>query len=218
MSILLTTIVLFAVTNIDDIILLMTWYSQRDSKLNSYHIIIGQYLGFVSLLIISIIGSLGAFFIPEEWIGFLGLVPIYLGGKAILERYRERKREQQPEREGTIDSTEETPKPNTTSNWIVHLLHPSIYKVATVTFANGGDNIGIYTPFLATYQSGHQLSIIVILFLLLVAVWCYIAFKLVSFPLVAHTVEKYGRVIVPPILIGLGILILVENGTIAYII
>lgn len=85
--------------------------------------------------------------------------------------------------------------------------------VAAVIFANAGDNIGVYIPFFATYR-GWQIAIIVMLFLLLVTVWCYIAYKLIAFLIIAQTLERYDHIIVPFFLIGLGILILKENGTI----
>lgn len=97
MSLILTTIVLFAATNIDDIFLLLTWFSQRDSKFKSTHIIIGQYLGFIVLVLLSVIGALGALIIPQAWIGLLGLVPIYLGIKAMIEQFRKRTEKQQIE-------------------------------------------------------------------------------------------------------------------------
>lgn len=43
------------------------------------HIVIGQYLGIGALTTISIIGALGVSLIPHEYVGLLGLVPIYLG-------------------------------------------------------------------------------------------------------------------------------------------
>lgn len=219
MSLIITTIVLFAATNIDDIFLLLTWFSQRDSKLKSSHIIIGQYLGFIALVILSVIGALGALIIPQEWIGLLGLVPIYLGLKALVEQFRERAEEQQAEREGEAYIVHETSIGEETKgnpSWIQKFFHPSIYKVATVTFANGGDNIGVYIPSFATYK-GWQIGIVVIIFLFLVAVWCYIANKLIAFPLVAQTLERYGHIIVPFVLIGLGFLILNENDTFSYL-
>ncbi|MGE6541205.1 cadmium resistance transporter [Bacillus luti] len=220
MGFILTTIILFAATNIDDIFLLLTWFSQRNSSLKGSHIIIGQYVGFIALVLLSIIGALGALTIPQEWIGLLGLIPVYLGIKSLIEQYQEQKEEQQIDREGEAYTTSETPaskESEKTPNWLQKLFHHSIYKVAAVTFANGGDNIGVYIPFFATYN-GWQIGIIVMTFLLLVAVWCYIAYKLIKFPIVAQTLERYGHIIVPFVLIGLGILILKENGTISYFI
>ncbi|MGG0657871.1 cadmium resistance transporter [Rummeliibacillus pycnus] len=219
MSLILTSIVLFAATNIDDIFLLLTWFSQRDSKLKSTHIIFGQYLGFIALVILSLIGALGALIIPQEWIGLMGVVPIYLGFKGLVDQFRERAEEQQAEREGEAYIVQEASIEETNENpsRIQKFFHPSIYKVATVTFANGGDNIGVYIPFFATYK-GWQIGIVVLIFLFLVATWCYIANKLISFPLVAKTLERYGHIIVPFVLIGLGVLILNENGTFSYLI
>lgn len=218
MELIITTIVLFAATNIDDIFLLLTWFSQRNSSLRGLHIVIGQYVGFATLVLLSIIGALGALIIPQEWIGLLGFVPVYLGVKSLIEQYKERTKEQQMEREGEAYTTNGAPvseETEETPNWLQKLFHPSIYKVAAVTFANGGDNIGVYIPFFATYK-GWQIIIIVIIFLFFIAVWCYIAYKLIAFPLVAKTLERYGHIIVPFVLIGLGILILKENGTISY--
>lgn len=42
-------------------------------------IVIGQYLGFGLLVILSLLGAFGFTFLPPEWAGFLGLIPIYLG-------------------------------------------------------------------------------------------------------------------------------------------
>jgi cadmium resistance transport/sequestration family protein len=219
MSLILTTIFLFSATNIDDIFLLLTWFSQRDSRLKSTHIIFGQYLGFIAIVILSVIGALGALIIPQEWIGLLGVIPVYLGVKALVEQFKDRKKEHQAETEGEAYIAHEPSLDETNGkvNWVQKLLHPSIYKVATVTFTNGGDNLGVYIPFFATYN-GWQISFIVIIFLLFVAVWCFIAYKLIAFPLVAKNLERYGHIIVPFVLIGLGILILNENGTFSYLI
>lgn len=218
MSLILTTIVLFAATNIDDIFLLLTWFSQRDAKLKSTHIIIGQYLGFIVLVILSVIGALGALIIPKEWIGLLGLVPIYLGFKVMIEQFRKRTEKQQAENEeASRDHEVSINEIKANTSWIQKFFHPNIYKVATVTFANGGDNIGVYIPFFATNR-GWQIGIVVVIFLFLVAAWCYIANKLIAFPLVAQTLERYGHIIVPFVLIGLGVLILNENGTLSYFI
>ncbi|MFE7083239.1 cadmium resistance transporter [Priestia megaterium] len=217
MSLILTTIVLFLATNIDDIFLLLTWFSQRNASLKSSHIIAGQYVGFILLLVISITGSLGALIIPQAWIGLLGLIPVYLGVKAIIEQYKERKEDQGEQEGAEYIPTEDVSRKveNKHTNMLQKLLHPNVYKVAAVTFANGGDNIGVYIPFLATYTSW-QVVIIVIIFLAFVALLCYIAYKLISFPFVAQALEKYGHIAVPFVLIALGILILKENGTLTF--
>jgi cadmium resistance protein CadD (predicted permease) len=84
--------------------------------------------------------------------------------------------------------------------------------VAAITFANGGDNIGIYTPLFASMNL-QGFVVTVITFLLLVIVWCLIAIWLTRQKHVAQVLSQYGHIIVPIVLIGLGIYIIVENGT-----
>jgi cadmium resistance protein CadD (predicted permease) len=57
----------------------------------------------------------------------------------------------------------------------------------------------------------------VIIFALLIGLWCFIASNLVEHPLVQKNIEKYKDIFVPIIFIGLGIFILIESGTISYI-
>jgi cadmium resistance transport/sequestration family protein len=205
----LSAIIFFASTNIDDIFLLMTWFAQSNGSLTQKQIVIGQYLGFITLVLLSLIGAFGALVISKEWIGLLGIFPIYLGVKALWERYKEKD-------DATENEPEDQPiEKGAKRNFLQRFLHPNIYKVATITFANGGDNIGIYIPYFSN-QDIARLVIIIAIFLVLVAVWCFIGYKLVSHPLVAKNLEQYGHIIVPFVLILLGGYILMESGTIHY--
>ena len=56
----------------------------------------------------------------------------------------------------------------------------SFLSVAAVTFSNGGDNIGIYTPLFASNNIIGQIDILVVLFLIMTAVWCSIGYYLVN--------------------------------------
>jgi cadmium resistance protein CadD (predicted permease) len=116
----------FTSTNIDDILVLMLFFSQVNSNVKKHNIVIGQYLGIGALTIISIIGALGVSIIPQKYVGLLGLVPIYLGIKAYVDHKKE--------------SIEDE-----------NFINASIATVCGVTIANGGDNIGIYIPFLQTW-------------------------------------------------------------------
>ncbi len=96
------------------------------------------------------------------------------------------------------------------------LLHPKTYGVAAVTVANGGDNIGIYTPLFASLYL-LDLMITIIIFLSLVAVWCLIAVRLTYQQHVARILSRYEYLIVPFVLTGLGIYIIIKNGTLRLI-
>jgi len=185
----LTGIVSFAATNIDDIFLLMLFFSQTSEAFRNWHVVVGQYLGFAALVALSILGSLGVLILPEEWVGLLGLVPIFWGVRALV-RLR-----------GDSEDEEER-KP---------IEGSGIWGVAAMTFVNGGDNIGIYVPLFASVGYA-RMGVIVSVFFALVAVWCYVGHKLGSHPTVAKKIDHYGHIVVPFVLIGLGIYILLESG------
>ena len=164
----------------------MLFFSQTDAENRVRHVVVGQYLGFAALVALSVLGSLGGLVVPEEWIGLMGMVPIFLGIRGLV-RLRDESEENKPtERSG-------------------------IYSVATVTFANGGDNIGIYVPLLASVGFA-RMGIIVFVFLALVAVWCYVGYRMGGHPTVADEIDRYVHIIVPFVLIGLGFYILGASG------
>jgi len=192
----------FIVTNIDDIIVLMLLFSQASSQAKAsngrtvmgnriYHkdIVIGQYLGFALLVLISLLATFGVTLIPDQWVGLLGLIPIYLGVKLFIKG--------EDEDEGAILSS-------------LNKFNKFYLSVAFITFANGGDNIGIYIPFFSTLNN-NQLVITVVTFFIMVAVWCLIGYRLARFRYVSETLEKYGRWVIPIVFIGLGFYIMAEN-------
>src|SRR5712692_6070127 len=82
-SLVLLGIVAFAATNIDDIFLLMMFFSS--SSLGARHVVIGQYLGLGLLVAISAVASLLSLVVPSRIIALLGLVPIFIGVKKFFE-------------------------------------------------------------------------------------------------------------------------------------
>lgn len=196
----------FIVTNIDDIFVLMLLFSQASSQAKASNgrtvnmqakgnriypkdIVIGQYLGFALLVLISLLATFGVTLIPDQWVGLLGLIPIYLGVKLFIKG--------EDEDEGAILSS-------------LNKFNKFYLSVAFITFANGGDNIGIYVPFFSTLNN-NQLVITVVTFFIMVAVWCLIGYRLARFRYVSETLEKYGRWVIPIVFIGLGLYIMAEN-------
>ena len=206
MSILVTAftqgIIAFAATNIDDIIILLLFFSQIDSNFRRRHIFIGQYLGFTAIIILSLPGFFGGLVIQRDWIGLLGLLPIVIGIKQLVSR----------EEESGEVQTVNTEQNNPTSSFLLSILHPNTYKVAAVTVANGGDNISIYIPLFAG-QNIVGLGIILAVFLSMVGVWCGIADLLNRQANISYILSRYGQAIVPFVLIGLGLFIMYERGT-----
>jgi cadmium resistance transport/sequestration family protein len=195
-------IIAFAATNIDDIIILLLFFSQIDSNFRRRHIFIGQYLGFVAIIILSLPGFFGGLVIQREWIGLLGILPIAIGIKQLVNREEESGEIQ------TVNTEQNSPQ----FSFLSSILHPNTYKVAAVTVANSGDNISIYIPLFAG-QNIVSLGIILAVFLGMVGVWCGIAYLLTRQVNISYILSRYGQSIVPFILISLGLFIMYERGT-----
>jgi cadmium resistance transport/sequestration family protein len=177
----------FIATNIDDILILMLFFSQTNSSFRPQHIVVGQYLGLIALIVASLPGFFGGLIIPPAWIGLLGLVPIAIGISNLINN-----QEDEPEVQTVSDSN------TTAKNLLIaiakrrqSLIAPQTYKVATITFANGGDNIGIYVPLFANSNLA-ELAIICLTFLILIGVWCYIADRLTRHQAIARVLTQYG--------------------------
>lgn len=200
--VIITAVVAFATTNIDDIFLLILFFSQVNATFRPQHIVTGQYLGFAVLVGVSVLGYFGTLAIPSTWIGLLGLLPITLGIRKLLNRETE-----SPKTIPSVASSMQARRQAALSS----LFHPQTISVASITIANGGDNIGIYVPLFARGSLWH-LGITIIVFFLLMGLWCFLGASLGRHPTIAHVLERSGHVLVPFILIGLGIFILVESG------
>jgi cadmium resistance protein CadD (predicted permease) len=160
-------VVMFAATNVDDIVLLALFLGQAAGhRGGAARVVAGQYLGFAAILAASI--------------------------RAAWRAWRER--HHPPDDEPAA----------ATGNG------PAVFAVAAVTFANGGDNIGVYVPVFATAGTG-GLIVFVVVFLALVAVWCLLGRLVVSHPGIARALARWGHILLPIVLIGIGLLILIEG-------
>ena len=82
LAVLSASITTFAATNIDDAFLLTLFFARR---IPARRIVAGQYVGFAAIVGISLIGVWGALAIPHRWIHFLGLLPLAIGIKRLLQ-------------------------------------------------------------------------------------------------------------------------------------
>ncbi|WP_445637630.1 Transporter [Nostoc sp. DSM 114161] len=201
-------IIAFTATNIDDIIILLVFFSQVDINFRRRHILLGQYLGFSAIIIASLPGFFGGLAIQREWIGLLGLLPIGIGVQQLVFK----KEESITVQTVSTDFRQPTTPANPILTFILSVLHPQTYKVAAVTIANGGDNISIYIPLFAG-QNFTSLAVILGIFFIMVGVWCAIAYLLSRQPTIANILSRYGHALVPFVLIALGVFIMYERGT-----
>jgi cadmium resistance protein CadD (predicted permease) len=181
----------FVATNIDDLFILIAFFS--NSRFPLSQIVLGQYTGMGALLAISVVGSLIALIVPNNLIGLIGIFPIAIGIKELLELLKN-------------GENEESAKQPSRSRLIAYL---PFLTVAAITFS-GGEEIGIYTSVFATYHEVSEIIIIVLVVVVLTGFWCAIAYHLVNRPLIASRIKRTGTVALPFVLIGLGIYILAE--------
>lgn len=182
--------VLFATTNIDDIFVLIGFVA--DPRFQVRHVVVGQYLGIAALVAISVVASTISLVLASAYVGLLGFLPILIGLKKAFDLIRNG-----DDDEGTIKGG-----------------LGNVAAVAAVTIANGGDNIGIYTPVFAT-SSGTEISLIVAVFAVMVAVWLAVSHWLVFHPALGKPIRRFGHVVVPFVLIGLGVSVLYEGGSLS---
>ncbi len=187
----LQAVVLFLVTNIDDIIVLSLFFARGvGQRGTTAKIVVGQYLGFGGILLASLAVTFGArLFLPDDAIPYFGLIPLLLGAFAAWQVWRN----------GDDDDDTLADRP------------VSALAVAAVTFANGGDNIGVYVPVFLAVDTGALVTFCVV-FLVLVAVFVLTAGFVATRTPIAEVLERWEHILFPLVLIGLGLVILVEGG------
>ena len=185
---------MFAATNIDDIVVLTVLFvaSSRGGP-RGWQIVLGQYLGFSTLVALSVVAAVGLTIIPDEWVGFLGLVPLGIGIFGLIRGLRNG---------GDDDDEAESA-----------LKAVGVLGIAGITIANGADNISLYTPIFRTIPPVDTVITIVV-FLALVAVWCVIGRLIGTNTAVTRRLERIEHWLVPAVFIGLGLFILIESGVI----
>jgi cadmium resistance transport/sequestration family protein len=198
-TLLITSVTSFVATNIDDLMVLMLFFSRLNPNFRPRHLILGQYLGFTLILLASSLGLLFGLLVSKQWIGLLGFVPLSIGIKQLFSVEND-----QEIQEVTLDFT--YPKRRS----LLTRIPSQTYQVAAVTMANGGDNIGIYVSLFANNSPIHVL-IIVVIFYTMVGIWCALAYFLITHPQIAKIVTNYGHKISPFIYIILGVYILWES-------
>ena len=189
-----TSIILYSGTAVDLLIILMLFFAKRKSRKDIINIYLGQFLGSVSLILLSLLFAFVLHYIPsKEILGLLGLIPIFLGLKVLL----------LGDSDGEAIAKEGLRKDNKNL----------IFLVAMITFAScGADNIGIFVPYFITLNLV-DLIVAFLTFLVMIYLLVFSAQKLAQVPSVEETLEKYSRWFIAVVYLGLGIYILIENNS-----
>jgi len=182
---------LFAATDVDDLFLLIAFFA--DPRARPGEVVAGQFLGIGALVVASLGFALMTLAVPTAYVGLLGFIPIAMG----LARLRALR----------ADGDDDDGKPPA-GPWRGALT------VAAVTIANGGDNVGVYTPVFAV-RPGAEIAAIVVVFAVVTAVWCAVAHALVRHPALGPPIRRHALWLTPLVLVAVGAFVLYDAGTIS---
>ncbi len=188
-------IVVFASTNIDDMFLLAAFFA--DPQLRHRSIVIGQYLGIGALVLVSALSALLALAFPAGWVALLGVVPLLMGLWKLLALRTDAVSGESGSKEDRVQDNKHHDE---------RRLSSQVLAVASVTVANGGDNVGVYVPLFATALEA--IPIYALTFAVMTGVWCALGCLLVNNKVLVGAIRRYGNVILPVVLITLGLYIL----------
>jgi len=119
--------VLYIATTVDLLVILLIFFARAKTRKEYRNIYVGQYLGSIILILVSLFLAFVLNYVPEKWIlGLLGLIPIYLGIKVAI--YDDCEGEKRAKKELNEKG-----------------LSKLVGTVAIVTIAScGADNIGLF--------------------------------------------------------------------------
>lgn len=171
----------FAATNLDDIFLLTAFFARR---VPMRRIVAGQYLGLAAIVAVSFALVWGvSLTIPRVWIRILGILPLAIGVKELVHLRRFK----------TVHAERAD-------------ASLSVLSIAAITLANGADNVGVYVPFFIANR--RHLQLVLVVYGLSVLVWCAVGRWFGRHAFVLKSLDRWGRGILPLVLIGLGSYIL----------
>jgi cadmium resistance protein CadD (predicted permease) len=185
-----TAVVLFAATNVDDVVVLslLTASSRAAGRPQRWEIWAGQYAGFGVLTGLSVAAGRGLALLPARWLWLLALIPLGLGVVNLVAAIRSLRRGRQP-------------SPPSAGG---------VLGVALLTAVNGADDLAAYTPFFAA-TGARQAAVTLVVFAACVAVWCLAGDLLTRHARVTAAVSRYGHWILPAAFILIGLYVLHET-------
>ncbi len=193
-AVVLTAALLFAATNVDDIVVLtvLSISSRASGQPRRWHIWAGQYAGFAVLIAASLAGAAGLTLIPVHWLWLLGLLPLGLGlGKLAI----------------AIRATRSGHRASP-------VAAAGLTGVIGLTIVNGGDNLSAYIPVFRT-SSAATTAVIIAVFLAGVGLYCLAGIRFAGHRAVIQVAQRWGQWIVPVVFILIGFYIFYKTGALS---
>lgn len=187
----LTAIVTYLATSIDEIPILFMLYTNTSNKGKGKTITFSYFLGTFLLIALGLLGAIGLVQIPAKWlIGFGGLLPLGMGIKMLFDS------DDDEEKALAAASKRKT-------LWV---------RVLVITLALGADDLGVYIPLFTTI-TGVQILQMIFVFAIGTAMLCLISYRLTHIERIISFIEKKERYIVSIIFVVIGIYVMYDCGT-----
>jgi cadmium resistance protein CadD (predicted permease) len=193
-AVVLTAAVLFAATNVDDIVVLtvLSISSRATGQPRPWHIWAGQYAGLAVLVGVSLAAAAGLALVPLHWLWLLGLLPLGLGLYKLATAIR-----------AHVAGAEAAPATVT-----------GLAGVTGLTIANGGDNLSAYIPVFRT-SSAAEITVIIAVFLVAAGLYCLASIGFAGHRVVIRAVQRWGEWAVPVVFILIGFYIFYKTGALS---
>ncbi len=180
----------FAATNLDNLILLVSFLSIPSVRVGS--IFLGFITGMLILTGLSATATLLPALIPVKYLGLLGIIPVTVGIKELIAAKS---------------------KTGSASQIAVPAAPSSTFSAVVLTqISNGSDTIITLAPLIADSVPGAVILILVTFVAMAMLLW-HIARRVHSQPAIAALTERYGRYLAPIVLILVGSYILANTTT-----
>jgi cadmium resistance protein CadD (predicted permease) len=164
----LLAVAAFAATNVDNLFVLLAFFA--DAREAWRPVVIGQYVGSLTLVAIACFIAALMIHIPRSYVGLIGIMPILIGIGKLLESIRARNPASD---EGEDEAS-----------------GPRARRLPNRVFAT-----------------------IVLVFVVMIGLWCVLARWLVSHRLLGAPIRRYAHAVLPWVLMFIGASVIVGSGT-----
>lgn len=179
----------FVSTNVDNLLLLVAFFSDRSLPRRSI------YLGYAAALAVvmgaGLVASWLAVLGPPAWLRFLGLLPIALGSLGLARKLRGEK---------GITTT------------AIGQQSGGVVTIASVMLANAGDSLAVFIALFADTRAALSIPIAVTGVAMSI-LWSFLASRLVAVPQLGSRLERIAGWTLPLLLITIGFYILLDTPT-----
>jgi cadmium resistance transport/sequestration family protein len=193
MATIITMIITFIATGIDEMLVLILLFAHAKNKKQIRQVYLGQQIGMTIIVLIVVIAVFGISSFTGKWTGLLGFLPIIIGIMELLERNED------DESHGIINR--------------ISMFSNLTLRVVIIAIVGGAEELAIYIPYF-TSLNWDGVILAVLAFVLMVPIWSTFCYMLGSMKSIYHVVKRFERIVIPVVFIGIGMKVLLESDTI----